>query len=245
MLLVQLNLALLPCVSTHIRCWFSSCTVYARTQDVSFMFKLFCYPNLFSWRGYWAIGRAKSTTLLLWSSCGQHLQDKNLKQKDANNSEQSSFILFCSGLEKLYKMAEIVWIDLSPLSFPTLCSIAYCTSLTSLNEDSSVVDCDFLTCNSFSYPQSCLNCRQFEQGTLFHHVPLSVCHDRMLPPDCDIQKPEQCKQNVIAGTAILNYPPLLPEGTLEIWPGCTKSQPWATPGCHCWCQKCCTVQRKS
>lgn len=31
--------------------------------------------------------------------------------------------------------------------------------------------------------RSCLDCRHFEEGTTFHHVPLSVCHNRMLPPD--------------------------------------------------------------
>lgn len=127
--------------------------MYART-DLSFMFKLFCY--LFRWRGDSVIGRGKSTTLLLWPSCGQHFRMRIWNKMIANNSGQNSFILFCSGLEKFYKVAEIVWVDLFPRLFQ-LFTVLHIVLLSSLRMKTTLVDSVFLTSNSFSHPQPCLD----------------------------------------------------------------------------------------
>lgn len=187
-LLVHLNLALLQFASTDISCWISSCTVYARA-DLSFMFKLFCHPNLFRWKGDWAIGKVKSTTPLLWPSCGQHFQGKKFKQKGLLIIQSRTHTLSSVvDLKNFIKWQKLFELNFSSWLFQLFTVLYIVTTLISLNEDNSVVHSDFLTSISFSHPQSCLDCRLFEEGTSFHHVLLSVCHNRMLPPDYGIQK---------------------------------------------------------
>lgn len=103
LLFISLHLAVIQFTSTGISCCFSSHTIYART-DLNFIFKLFCYPNLLSWNSDLTIGRGKIPTLQLWASCGQHLQDKKLKQK------YSRSLLFSSvmDMKNLVKWQKIV-----------------------------------------------------------------------------------------------------------------------------------------